>query len=80
MKQLITQRMLGINEDHHLKIWYDPEAGDAGKYWVSVKKPTGQSIVREKVFDGETAWSDAERFANDLVMKYDGDYTQAISL
>lgn len=69
MKQRIITRMLGINEDQILTVHYDPEIH---YYWVAIKDPKGKSIVREKLFKGETAWSDAERYANDLSVKFGG--------
>ena len=69
MKQRIATRVLGINEDKILIVNYDPEIQ---QYWVSIKTPQGKSFVREKTFKGETAWSDAERYANDLSVKHGG--------
>ncbi|CAB4194610.1 hypothetical protein UFOVP1264_65 [uncultured Caudovirales phage] len=77
MRALIAERTLagGI-----VSVYYDPEAGVSGRYWVSAKNRSGKSLVQEKIFSDEKAWSDAERFANDVMHSLGGDYTQTIAL
>lgn len=54
------------------------QLGVSGLYTVIVAQPDG--TVTGKSFKDETAWSDAERYANDELHRLGGDYTQQISL
>jgi hypothetical protein len=79
MKQQIALRK---NDDAVIKVEYDEDQGVSGKYWVTHESTTnfGSPIIVRRIFDTETAWSDAERHANDLLSKLGFDYTQTITL
>ena len=79
MKQQIALRQ---NDNAVIKVEYDEGEGVSGKYWITHESKTnsGNSIIVRRIFESETAWSDAERYANDLLSEYDFDYTQTIAL
>lgn len=79
MKQQIAIRK---NDNAVIKVEYNEEEGVSGKYWVIHESKTsyGNPIIVRRIFDTETAWSDAERHANDLLSKLGFDYTQTITL
>jgi hypothetical protein len=78
MRQQIAIRE---NEDSVIKVDYSEDEGVSGKYWVIQKNKTGygNQIIVTRIFETETAWSDAERHANDLLRGLGFDYTQTIS-
>jgi hypothetical protein len=79
MEQQIVIRK---NDNAVIEVKYDEEQGVSGKYWVihESKTNSGNPIIVKRIFDTETAWSDAERYANDLLSKLGFDYTQTITL
>lgn len=70
------------NEDAIIQVDYDETEGVSGKYWVIQKNKTGWNkyLTLTRIFDTETAWSDAERHANDLLRQCGFNYTQTINL
>jgi len=70
------------NDDSIIQVDYDETEGVSGKYWVIQKNKTGygKHIIVSRIFDTETAWSDAERHANDLLRGLGFNYTHTINL
>jgi hypothetical protein len=70
------------NDDSIIQVDYDETQGVSGKYWVIQKNKTGwgKHIILSRIFDTETAWSDAERHANDLLKNCGFNYTHTINL
>lgn len=70
------------NDDTSIQVDYDEKEGVAGKYWVIQQNKTGwnKHITITRIFDTETAWSDAERYANDLLRQCGFPYTHTINL
>ena len=68
--------------DSTIRVDYDADEGVVGKYAVHLITQTTptQKITSVRTFDSETAWSDAERYANNLLHKIGLDYTNHISL
>ena len=79
MRVQITKRE---NDDSLVAVDYDPNDGVSGKYWVIQKSKTGwnKKITFTRIFETETAWMDAERYANDVLRQLGFDYTQTIYL
>jgi len=78
MRALAATRLVG---DMLIEVYYEPNEGVAGKY--TIVKTTGmpkEIKTKIKTFDTETAWSDAERYANDLLREAGLDYTHTINL
>lgn len=79
MRARIATRSIG---DLVINVYHEPNLGVAGKYSIesTIGEPDEIKITKIKTFDSETAWSDAERYANDLIIKSGLDYTYMISL
>jgi hypothetical protein len=77
-----TQIALREKEDSLVTVEYDASEGVSGKYWVihQNKFGHGHGISLIRTFDSETAWSDAERYTNDLLLKLGFNYTQTVTL
>lgn len=67
-----------IINGHVIAVNYWEKLGVSGMFAVmtTADGKTGTS----KIFKTETAWSDAERYANDELLRVGGDYTQYITL
>jgi len=67
-----------------VEVHYNEKEGVSGRYIVIATSNNGD--IKARLFENETAWSDAERYANDCLHKIlkdagrDFDYTQNISL
>lgn len=79
MRQEIARRE---NDDVLVTVDCNTDEGVSGKYWVTQKNKTGwgKHITMSRIFDRETAHSDAERYANDLLRNLGFNYTQHIIL
>jgi hypothetical protein len=69
-------------DDCSVTVDYDEDTGVSGTYWVKsiIETNNGAPIEHTKVFTSETAWSDAERYANDKLRLLGLDYTSSIQL
>lgn len=78
MRVKIATRSIG---DLVINVYHEPKLGVAGKYSIeSIETQNKVKMTKIKIFDSETAWSDAERYANDLIIKSGLDYSYMISL
>jgi len=68
-----------IINGHVIAVNYWEKLGVNGMFAVITTEPDGKTGT-SKIFKTETAWSDAERYANDELLRIGGDYTQHITL